>query len=465
MSEKSLLKPLGRSLLIIPIAVLVYAIILHHVFVTLIQPTFAYTGYQYTEAPVEVTIVSGLVAIAVALALPRVPKRPSSVILWILYVVVVCPAILTLPYMGPMGPWVAVLFGLGIGASLVAAALVTFRREGVLKAFRGVSPTTFWLLITAFTALTYVYIAFTTGLQLSYLSLNDVYDQREDYHEALAASSLLGYLVSTQANVVNPIVLARLIQKRQWGWVPFIVAAQLLLYTATGFRSVLLSIIAIPLMILLFKQARPRMITLMWGAAGLLLICWVIDTAGNSITLSSLFGRRFLYTPARLSGLYFEWFSNNPLAMLGNSVLRPFIDSPYEYSPARTISLWVTGSPAQSMNANVFAAGFAEFGWVGLLGVGVLLGIYLRLLDKAASGLPIWLVAAVVVMPSITLSNTALHTAMLSHGLLALMVLLAIMPRTPDESHASDTSPDQAQARTDEGESRDDPHLTAAVRG
>lgn len=438
MVENDVIKGVARTFLIVPAATLTYAIVLHHVFVDLIQPRFAYAGYQYAEAPAEVTFLSWFAATVVALFLPRAPRRPSTVILWVLYVVVICPAMLMLPYMGPMGPWQATEFGFGLGASFMLALIVASRKREATPLPIRVTPTTFWIIVGGFTIVTYVYVATTTGINLAYLQLADIYDQRADYREAIAESTALGYLVSNQANVVNPLILARLIQEKRWGFVPFLVLAQLILYTATGFKSVLFSLVAILLMIILFKRKRPRMISLLWGAAGLVLVCWLIDRQTDSVALTSLFGRRFLYTPARLSGLYFEWYSNNPLSMLANSILAPFIDTEYQYGPARTIAIYATGSASSSLNANIFAAGFAEFGWVGLLGVGVLLGIYLRVLDRAATRLPVWMVAAVVVMPSVTLSNTALHTAMLSHGLVAAVLLLALVPR--DVSKGAETT-------------------------
>lgn len=448
MIENDVVKGLARTLLIVPAATMTYAIVLHHVFVTLIQPRFSYAGYRYTEAPFEITLISWFAVTVVAWFLPRAPRRPSTVILWVLYVVVVCPAMLMLPYLGPMGPWEAVEFGFGLGASFTLALIVAARKKNPEPLPIRMTANAFWIVVGGFTALTYLYVAATTGISLSYLQLADIYDQRADYREAIAESTALGYLVSNQANVVNPLILVRLIQQRRWGFIPFVVLGQLVLYTATGFKSVLFSLVAITLMIILFKRKRPRMITLLWGASALLLVCWFIDRQTDSVALTSLFGRRFLYTPARLSGLYFEWYSHNPLSMMANSILSPFIDTEYEFGPARTIAIYATGSSESSLNANIFAAGFAEFGWVGLLGVGVLLGIYLRVLDRAAGRLPIWMVASVVVMPSVTMANTALHTAMLSHGLVAAVLLLALVPRGGGGSGDGPTADERPNARS-----------------
>lgn len=419
-----------RSALLVPAATAAYAFVLHSVYVDVIVVNFAYSGYRYSEPSVLGVVAGWVVATALALALPARAQSGVSVLLWILYLVVIAPVILSLPYMGILSGSDGVLFGLGLSVAFLLTILITHRRKDAAPLRASVSPTTFWLVIGGFSAITYGYIAFTIGISLDFLSIADVYDQRSDYREALAESTLLGYLVSNQANVVNPLLIAWGISKRRWWLVLLVVVGQWALYSATGFKTVLFSVAAIVLLLILFRiNRRARLLMLLWGTSLIVLIARVVDDQSGSIVLTSLFARRFLFTPARLSSIYYEWYSNNPLSMLANSVLSPFLTSQYEYGPARTISVYVTGSSGSSLNANVYAAGFAEFGWFGLVGVGILLGLYLRLVDRAAAGLPAWFSAVVAVMPAITMANTALQTAMLSHGLVAVILTLALVPR------------------------------------
>ena len=81
-------------------------------------------------------------------------------------------------------------------------------------------------------------------------------------------------------------------------------------------------------------------------------------------------------------------------------------------------------------NANLVADGFSNFGWAGVAGAVAVLAVYLRFLDRCSAGLPVPVTAVLVVMPSIVLSQTALLTSMLTHGVFAAAVLLAVAPRT-----------------------------------
>jgi hypothetical protein len=440
-----------QRLIVLPLAVLAYAVVLDFVYTTYIVPEFGYVGYRFIEPPFEVSVLSWLVACLAGLVLPWAAARPSGLLLWVLYIVVVAPTILTLPYMGSLSPFDGLAAGAGLGAAFLLASVIVHRRSAPSTASSGASKTTFRIVVLLFSVVTYGYIALTTGIDLSFLSLTDVYDQRADYREALAEATLLGYLVSNQANVINPILIARGVQSRNWTGVAAVALGQFILYTATGFKTVLFSMLAIVAVLLFFKAAKGhKLILFLWGATALLVVTWIVDRGTASGLFSSLFARRFLFTPARLSGLYFDWYSHNPLSLLANSILRPFIDSPYEYGPARTIAIYATGSPEASLNANVFASGFAEFGWAGVFGVAVLLGVYLRILDRSASGVPLWIAAAATVMPAVTLSNTALHTAMLSHGLVAAVVMLLLVPRPREQEPGmvDDARPNRLPSRS-----------------
>jgi hypothetical protein len=420
-----------RALVLVPVAVLLYALALHWVYESAIQPTFFYTGLLYVRPDGAALFFSWVVATLTAQALPRRLTRPSAIVLWILYVVTVAPTVLMGPYLGVLGTWEAVGVGAGFGAALALASLAVGRQRITRPLLPAVSPTSLWLILGCFSAFVYVYVALTAGISFRFLSLVDVYDVRDDYNEARSGGALLGYLVPTQANVVNPLIIARGIYSRRWGIVALGVVGQLVLFSATGFKTIVFSIAAILIVTLAFRMnLRPKGMVFLFGASGLIIVAALVDRLQGGIIWSSLLARRFLITPAWLSSHYVDYFSSHPFEMLSHSILRWFfIEPPHEYAPAQTIGIWLSGSPDMSANANLFADGFAHFGWAGVLGIAVLLALLLRLLDRAAYGIPTAVSSLVVLMPAVTLSNTSLLTSLLTHGVLAMIVLLALSPR------------------------------------
>jgi len=374
-----------------------------------------------------------IIASLVALAMPTQLDRPSSVMIWILYSVVVAPTILVSPYTSYLDDPTAILLSVTLGMVFAAIAL------GQNPSPRGLSwaapPTVMWVALSIFSFATYSLLLIVQGVQLNpfHIFADDIYSVRSEFGGGVAEVRILGYLVPTQANVVNPVIAAIGLVARRWWVVVAAVAGQVLIYSATGFKHVLFAILAwlIVFVVLRWKAHKTRGSVFLWGAAALVLVAAVADEIGGYPLATGLFSRRFILTPGLFTSVYVHFFSENPQANLGHSVLRSFVDYPYDTTPPFLIGEWMAGKPTMASNGNLFADGYANFGWLGLIAAGGILLIYMRFLDRAAVGLPIVVSALVVVVPSVILSNTSILTSMFTHGLVAAFILLALMPRDP----------------------------------
>ncbi len=409
--------------------VALYAWALHWIYATQVAPDFDYMGYHYEDPDPLTAVVTVAIAIGVAYALPRFMDRASSIVLWVLYTVAVAPSILMAPYTSYVSDATAIQVGLAIGAVYAIVALAQSPRPKPLTI--RVSARTLWIVLALLSVLTYSLLHVAYGLRLSFLPVLDVYDVRAEFADELRGVAALGYLVTTQANVVNPLIAALGAVRRNWGLVFVAIAAQLVLYSTTGYKHILFSILAWAVMVavLRVRGEATRGSLLLWGATGVMLVSALVDTLLSTNLATSLFSRRFILTPGLFTSVYVSFFSENPKANLGYSVLAPVVDYPYEANPPQIIGEWLAGKPGMSANANLFADGFANFGLVGVVGAGAILLVYLRVLDRASAGLPIALVAVVVVIPAVALSNSSILTSMLSHGLVAALVLLALVNR------------------------------------
>ncbi|AMM19181.1 hypothetical protein AX769_02340 [Frondihabitans sp. PAMC 28766] len=420
--------------------VVVYALTLQWVYATLVSPEFAYIGYFYSTPPWFVTTFCIAATSAVALLLPRTITRVSHVIVWVLLVVCVAPAMLMAPYTGYLTSGQAILVSTTVGASFAIVALGVRTAPSRLGAPKGLRPAFVWAAIAVYSAVTYTLMTATLGLSLRFVQLSEVYDVRDEYKDDIAGSGALAYMISPQANIINPYLIAHGLINRKWWLVLVGVFGQYLIYSASGFKTVLFATPAILLIAFLFRSRRvPAAHSFVFGSVALMAASAAADLAQGNSTLTSLFSRRFLLTPGLLTSVYAKFFGENPQSHLSHSVLHWWTSSPYDTAPALTVGQFMRPGSKLAANANIFADGFANFGYAGFVGVGVLLLVFLRVLDHVSRGLPLGLAAMVMVMPSITLSNTAILTSLLSHGLAAGVVLLAIIPRPPSaEGHVPD---------------------------
>jgi len=443
-----------RHVVAVALGTIVYALSLHWVYAHLVTVPFAYAGFTYRAATGQATVATVAIACAVAVTLPSRPSRVSHVVLWVLFVVGVAPAILMVAYTGYLQAHEAVLASATVAAAFGVATVGTrvlderqrtagppgpspfAPADGPDGAGRRRFPpsTALWTVCGLHTALTYGVMAATTGISLRVVALDDVYDVRAVYKEEVQGDAgLLGYLLSGQANVVNTLLMARGLSRRNVPLMALGVLGQLVLYSGTGFKTILFSFPAVLLIALATQLTRGRVrapgLAYVVAPVVLMVVAAAADEVQGGILWTSLFARRFLITPGVLTSVYVDFFGENPPAMLGRSVLRWWVDYPYDRSIPMEVGQYLQPGGALAANANLFADGFANFGHVGVLATGAVLLAFLRFVDWTARGLPLTVGAMVMMMPSITLSNTSLPTAMLSHGLALGTLVLAVAPR------------------------------------
>ncbi len=442
-ADRVLVVAVLQRVLVTAVAVGVLGVATDWIAANLVAPLFAYSGFTHVMAPWPARAAVVAMTVVVALTLPWVLARASHVVLWTIFVVCVAPTMLMSPSTGYLPTGTAVALSAAVGASYAAVAVCTPRgvsfgsdpgsgpdsvRLGWRRVDRGVLT---WTVCGVYSLLTYSVMALTVGVHLRFIALDDIYEVRAEYTEDVGSGGVLGYLLTGQAYVVNPLVLARGLVRRRPSLVVLALAGQFLLYSSTGFKAVLFSFAAVLGMALLFRGRRPRNAAwFLTAPIGIMIVSAVADELQGGITWTSVFTRRFMLTPGLLTSVYVEYFSANPVAGYGYSFLRAWVPYPYDLPPPKRIADHLVPGSHGYANANLFADGFANLGWIGIPVAAAALFAWLWFLDRASRGLPMRVVAMAVVMPSIMLSNTSIFTAMLSHGLLVGTLVLAIAPRS-----------------------------------
>ena len=88
---------------------------------------------------------------------------------------------------------------------------------------------------------------------------------------------------------------------------------------------------------------------------------------------------------------------------------------------------------------NIWADAYSNFGVLGMLVFTALLGMALLLVDASTrAGAPRLLVLAPLAMIALGLSNSALLTVFMTHGLLLTLILVYLMPRGMQPGSASE---------------------------
>jgi hypothetical protein len=290
------------------------------------------------------------------------------------------------------------------------------------------------------------YIAVTVGINFSPPDILAINATREGFGDAVQAyGTVLGYIVSWSANVVGPLLIAIGLRRRQLWYTALGVGLELVVYGITGFKTALFSgLLVAGLVVLLSSRARPSGAGLAWITTSLVIGVAVFDRLNGSIVATSIFVRRVFEVPALVTSRYFEFFSEHPTYDLGHSFLRTWFRPPSQLTPPELIGSVFYG-PETSANGGVWADGFANFGFVGILAFTVIMGCVFWLLDVVVDGVDLSVTGSVAGVLGVILTNTGLFTTLVSHGLGLAIILFSMLPRR--DAYAQPESPGAPTAR------------------
>ena len=346
--------------------------------------------------------------------------RPSGIVLVLYFVVVMLP-LSSLYGLADAPAAFVYVSGMSFAVLIIATGLlprVKVPRPGRSLLYLGL------LTVAGISAYVYGWLAFTGGLERLSFDLLSVYEVRADYMQT--RGPLIGYFVPWQANVFNIIILCYGLEKRNYWLLGLTFIAQLFLFGMTGHKSFLFA----PLLaggVFLIWQRKNAISYILLGASLVVLVSYAHFLITGDWLMSSLFIRRLFFVPAGLHLVYYDFFSQpeHPFYMLSDSVLSSFISNPYGIHMSSLIasSCWdVEFNP----NVGYLGNAYGNFGLWGMLLFSAILGVVLSIVDSLGSSLPPHFVAAAISMPAISITQSALFTSMLTHGLVPVMFMLWI---------------------------------------
>lgn len=414
------------------LSVIAFAVALYYAYKTEISPIYSYQGLSYRPPDPVNLVLSGGIAVVAALCLPGTIKHPSHFILWVVFIVAALPAILISQYLTILNPDEATILGVHVASSLglcrLAAAngprrLITFSSNFLHEHF--------WLLVAVFSLGIYTVLVSFVGVHVRYLSFADVYDVRSEFGRSTLNLPIIGYLLPVQYNVLNPMLIAKGIYARRVVPFTFGVGGQILIYMTVGYKSVLLSTFGIFIAAWLLRKKDLSGARMLLAAALGTVGSVVIDKLLGSATITALFVRRFLVVPGVLTVAYVAIFRDLPKLNFSDSIF-PFLTNPYEggLDPTHLAGAIFVGNAETAANVSLFGHGFLSYGYLGMYIEAVALAVALWLVDDASAGLPTRVSSLVFLMPAVAISSASIFTAVLTHGLLAAVLLVALMPRT-----------------------------------
>ncbi|MGM7671230.1 hypothetical protein [Microbacterium sp. A93] len=412
------------------LGVVVYALVLEYAYVNFAADRFAYLRYYYVE-PDRVLMGIGLCAhILTGWTLSAKWRRPSDVIAWMTFSLVVVPIGVIPFFSGAIGGWEAFGWSVGSAATLLVMNKVWSVRAATFVPIVVRQSAWLWSTIAVFSVATYGVMAVTVGLSIDLPGLFSVYDIRSEYKSTLAETSpLLGYLVSNQGNVINPLIMVLGAKRKGLPLILIGIVGQLLIYSDTGFKAIFLSVpVAVGLGWFLRNRSSLRSGLFLHSVNVIAILSIVIETF-REIGIVQILVNRLMINAGYLTAMYADFYGGAPKHKWSYSFLEGVTQSPYQMSPAQYLGESYLGFEGLNANANFFADGFANWGIMGIVIEAAILLITALVLNSAARGLPISLVVGVLLLPMIGLVNGSPITSLLSYGFVLATIIFALCPR------------------------------------
>lgn len=415
----------SRIAVILLCAALTVALMLSHA--AMDSQVFGFLGLRYVDPGLGWTLFSFATATVPGLWLPMRADRPSQVAYWILYCTVIVPTMFMPFRVLDVDPGRIAVF-----TSLVLLSFYGLSLATVLPLVKVKRPD--WPPVSFGTVAGAVLLGMTLavwyygGFRMD-LGLTEIYDRRRAAREIVGQQSFAAYLKGNVASSFQPYAFALGLALRSWWLIGASVFAGLVVFSLEGSKTSALVPFFLVAMLPLLTRYRPQF-GMLFPAACVALVAAAYFTfeATRLFHVPTLTTWRLFQVKGLLSSYYFEFFSTHQPTLLGDGILQPFVGRTYELATPRLIGDVYFGSDETNSNANIWASAFGDFGLVGIPLASLVAGVVFRILDSLSANRGFLVPAFMAAFIGMKWSDTAIDTAMLSHGVLATLIVLYLMP-------------------------------------
>ncbi|EOQ02682.1 O-antigen polymerase [Bacillus cereus] len=389
-------------------------------------PMYSYLGFRLVDWSVG-NVVSGLLfTLILSILLPKKPHYPSDFVAWIFFLMVFIPSC-SIPFLtGVSNDYIFFLISSGIIILMIGnlSKLPVYQFSNYT-----IKKHTLFLGLFSISTVFYAIIFKTYGIYFSINldSFSDVYDLRAEYKEN--SNKLAVYALNWQAKILNPFILLLGLTLKKYHYFIIGVVGQILLFFITGLKSIPFSILLVIGLYILIKKKEVASFKLGISLFFLVLSSIILYYSFNITFFFEIIVRRTIMIPGLLSGYYFEFFTENPKALLSHSFLSGVFENIYTTKPSETIGAFYFEKPGANANANFLADAYANFGNIGIILFGLILSFTFWLYNSLAisRGNQNWHII-LLALSGYYLNDSALFTTFLTHGLLLVFIITYLSP-------------------------------------
>lgn len=263
------------------------------------------------------------------------------------------------------------------------------------------------------------------------LQPEEIYTRRS-FVSSKVEVGIWGYLVSWLVKVCAIYLLIDGIAARNWTKAFFAGAACLMLFGLFAHKAILFGAIAAGLLLVLWPVIKNRFSLVAAGLGFLMLVMFVSVSVLDTYLYQSIFTRRLFFVPARLDFLYYDFFSSQPSLLFSNSFLRHFFEYPFHKPYPYLIGDYSgIGGENTAANNGFLATGYMQLGWLGVFLYPIAVACLAYLVNLLGNKPPGFIVSVSFYPFAALFTSSDLPTAVLTHGIAFLLLLLWLDSDSP----------------------------------
>ena len=408
-----------------------YRIILDILFILALSVIFEYTGFTLHFSLIKFVISYGALYFSIPYIQRVIEKETfSNMIVFLIYILYFIPmlslcGLMNVSYLFFLCTILYMYIFLFLNEKLKYIKLkeLSLKYSGIL----------FNILIIAI-PLFLVYISYKyTGFRL-FVSFSDIYKIRLE-SKFYSMPVIFNYFLN-QLGIIIPAMIVYCLIKKKYFRLILMILSQYLLFVFGAEKSVVISLVIIIATYFLYKKNYSYLIIPLL-IVGMIFIPFESRFFNSSIILSYLY-RRNLFLPPFISYQYFSFFSQHSFSFFTNGIMRWIgFSQVYPDSIANVLGNYYAYA-ATNLNNGLFADAFANFGFVGVIIMPIVLVISFRLMDAFSHKIPRNIMFGFAVFYMMKFVNGFWSTNLLSGGFIILAFLLFIMQDKNEKSVLND---------------------------
>lgn len=410
------LKTLENKSIFIFSAIL-FKIILEYTYVNFVNFIYAYLGFDLDVSFIKY-LESWIIYLLFLSFTPHILKKTSDFVINILFFSYLSPLLVfysltnaTREYLYIVLLGILIIFLFRQGKKIKVSNIKNGHIYAYILCILGVLSVCLWLV-------------FSGGLNFFNLNLARVYDFRSDVGSAINLG-LMGYLNIWAFKVFGPFLLIIFLSSRMYFFASLIFLLHFFWFGVSSNKAVIFYPFIILFVFIWFKNNKGLSLIPI-SFILIIFFSYLFYIIFDNNLFGSLFIRRLFFVPSFLTYTYYDFFSNEQYIFWSNSVTSAFIDYPYNLSPPKLIGEYL--GTQSNANNSFLSTGFMHAGILGIVFYAIIFALVLRLYDSFIYNQKfVWISVAVIIVPVRSLiTGTDLPTALLTHGILLSLLLLAL---------------------------------------